>query len=101
MGPALLGMQIAPLNADARSQYNIPESVKGGVVVQSVKGTSDAGDKGLQKGDVIVQAGDHEIASAGDLAAAVADWKKAGHALIPLGVRRAGQLSFVAVKVDG
>ena len=42
-----------------------------------------------------------EIASAGDLAAAVADWKKAGHALIPLGVRRAGQLSFVAVKVDG
>src|SRR5580658_9660702 len=25
MGPALLGMQIAPLNADARSQYNIPE----------------------------------------------------------------------------
>jgi serine protease Do len=101
MGPALLGMQIAPLNADTRGQFNIPESVKGGVVVQSVKGTSDAGDKGLQKGDVIVQAGDHEIASAGDLAAAVSDWKKAGRTLIPLGVRRAGQLSFIAIKVDG
>ena len=102
VGPALLGMQIAPLNPDTRGQFNIPETVKGGVVVQSVKGTSDAGDKGLQKGDVIVQAGDHEIASAGDLAAAVADWKKAGHTSIPLAVRRGGQmLGFVPIKIDG
>ena len=101
-GPALLGMQVAPLNADTRGQYNIPETVKGGVVVQSVKGTSDAGDKGLQKGDVIVQAGDHEIASTGDLAAAVADWKKAGHTSIPIAVRRGGQmLGFVPIKIDG
>jgi serine protease Do len=102
IGPALLGMQVAPLNADTRGQYNIPDSVKGGVVVQSVKGTSDAGDKGVQKGDVIVQAGDHEIASAGDLAAAVAEWKHAGRTSIPIAVRRGGQmLGFVPIKIDG
>ena len=49
----------------------MPETVKAGVVVESVKGTSNAADQGLQKGDVIVQAGDKEIASAGDLAAEV------------------------------
>ncbi len=95
-------MQFAPLNADTRSQFNIPESVKGGAVVAGVKGTSDAADKGLQKGDVIVQAGDREIATAGDLAAAVADWKKAGRSSIPIAVRRGGQmLGFVPIKIDG
>ena len=102
VGPAVLGMQFEPLNAETRSQFNIPESVKGGAVVAGVKGTSDAADKGVQKGDVIVQAGDREIASAGDLAAAVADWKKAGRSSIPIAVRRGGQmLGFVPIKIDG
>jgi serine protease Do len=101
-GPAVLGMQFAPLDAATRSQFSIPDTVKGGAVVAGVKGTSDAADKGLQKGDVIVQAGDREIASAGDLAAAVADWKKAGRASIPVAVRRGGQmLGFVPIKIDG
>jgi serine protease Do len=101
-GAPVLGMQIAPLNPLTRGQFNVPDSVKGGVVVQSVKGTSDAGDKGLQRGDVIVQAGDRQVASAGDLSAAVADWKKAGRSSIPLGVRRAGgTTAFVAIKIEG
>src|SRR5581483_6860251 len=86
-GPAVLGMQVTPLTPASRGQYNIPDSVRAGVVVQSVKGSSDAGDKGLQRGDVIVQAGDKEVASAADLSAAVAEWKKAGRTSIPLGVR--------------
>jgi serine protease Do len=101
-GPAILGMQLAPLNADTRGQYNIPETVKSGVVVQSVKGTSDAGDKGLQRGDVIVQAGDKEVATASDVAAEVDVWKKAGHSSIPLAVRRGGQTTaFVPIKIAG
>jgi serine protease Do len=101
-GPAVLGMQFAPLNAETRSQFNIPETVKGGAVVSGIKGTSDAADKGVQKGDVIVQAGDRNIATAGDLAAAVADWKKAGRSSIPLAVRRGGQmLGFVPIKIAG
>ncbi len=102
LGASVLGMQVAPLNASTRGQYNIPDTVKGGVVVASVKGTSDAGDKGLQKGDVIVSAGNRELASVGDLAAAVAEWKKEGRSAIPLSVRRNGQmLGFVPIKIDG
>ena len=101
-GPAVLGMQFAPLDATTRGQFNIPDTVKGGAVVASIKGTSDAADKGLQKGDVIVQAGGHQIASAGDLAAAVTEWKKAGRSSIPIAVRRGGQmLGFVPLKIDG
>jgi serine protease Do len=102
IGAPVLGMQLAPLNADTRGKYNIPDTVKGGVVVQSVKGTSDAGDKGLQRGDVLVQAGNHDLGSVGDLAAAVAEWKKAGRTSIPLSVRRNGlMLGFVPIKIDG
>lgn len=95
-------MQVAPLNPMTRGQFDVPDAVKSGVVVESVKGTSNAADQGLQKGDVIVQAGDREVASAGDLASAVAAWKKAGRTSIPLGVRRAGQTTaFVPIKIEG
>ena len=101
-GPAVLCMQLAPLTPATRGEFNVPESIKAGVVVQSVKGTSDAGDKGLQRGDVIVQAGDKEVASAADVTAAVAEWKKAGRTSIPLGVRRGGQTTaFVPIKIEG
>jgi len=101
-GQAVLGMQLAPLNADTRGQYNIPESVKSGVVIQSVKGSSDAGDKGLQRGDVIVQAGDKEVASATDVMSAIDAWRRAGRTEIPLAVRRGGQTTaFVPIKIAG
>jgi serine protease Do len=100
--PAVLGMELAPLTPANRTAYNVPEAIKAGVVVQSVKGTSDAGDKGLQRGDVIVQAGDREVANAGDVAAAVDAWKKAGRASIPLGIKRGAQTTaFVPIKIAG
>ena len=102
-GPAILGMQLAPLNAATRGEFNIPDTVKGGVVVRSAKSACDtSGDNCLQRGDVIVQAGDREVASAGDVRAAVSEWKKAGRTSIPLGVRRGGQTTaFVPIKIEG
>ncbi len=102
-GPAILGMHVTPLTPDVRDQYNVPESVHGGVVVQSARNTCDAdGETCLQRGDVIVQAGDHQISSVADLAAAVNEWKRDGRAAIPLGVRRGGQgTAFVPIKITG
>jgi serine protease Do len=100
-GPAVLGMEVAPLSAEVRNRFEIPSSVKGGVVIQNLKGASDAGDK-LQRGDVIVQAGDKEIASVSDLTAAVTEWKKAGRSSIPLLVERNGQpMGFIPIKIEG
>jgi serine protease Do len=100
-GPAhVLGMSLTPLDPASRQQYKIGESVHG-VLVQSVKSASDAGDKGLRKGDVIVRAGDREVASAGDVTAAIGEWKKAGRTSIPLEVTRGGVSLFVPVKIEG
>ncbi len=96
----VLGMSLAPLDPVARRQYSIDDAVRG-VLVDGVKGSSDAGEKGLRRGDVIVRAGDHEVATASDVASAVAEWRKAGRTSIPLGIRRAGRTLFLPVKIDG
>jgi len=96
----VLGMSLTPLDPTARRQYSIGEAVRG-VLVDGVKGASDAGEKGLRRGDVIVRAGDREVASASDVSAAVAEWRKAGRASIPLAVNRAGRTLFVPIKIEG
>jgi serine protease Do len=96
----ILGMALASIDPAAREQYNIGSGVHG-VIVQSVKSASDASDKGLRRGDVIVRAGDREVASAGDVSAAVGEWKKAGRTSIPLEVTRGGVSLFVPIKIEG
>ena len=97
---SILGMSLTPIDPAARQQYSIGAAVRG-LLVQDVKGSSDAGDKGLRKGDVIVRAGDREVASTGDISAAVGEWKKAGRTSIPLAVNRGGVTLFVPIKIEG
>ncbi|MDQ2859234.1 MAG: Do family serine endopeptidase, partial [Pseudomonadota bacterium] len=97
---AILGMSLAPIDPAARQQYSIAAAVHG-VLIEGVKGSSDAGEKGLHRGDVIVRAGYREVASAGDVSAAVAEWKKEGRTVIPLAVNRGGRTLFLPIKIDG
>jgi serine protease Do len=96
----VLGMSLAPIDPASRQAFNIAPTTHG-VIIQSVKGSSDAGDKGLRRGDVIVRAGDREVASASDVTAAVGDWKKQGRSSIPLEVSRNGVSLFVPIKIEG
>jgi serine protease Do len=98
--PPILGMSLAPIDPQARQQYSIAEAVRG-VLVEGVKGSSDAGEKGLRRGDVIVRAGDRQVASASDVMAAVGEWKRAGRSSIPLAVNRGGRTLFVPIKIEG
>ena len=84
----------------SRAQYSIASGVHG-LLVRDVKSSSDAGDKGLKRGDVIVRAGDRDVASTSDISAALGDWKKAGRTSIPLAVNRGGVTLFVPIKIEG
>jgi serine protease Do len=81
-----------------RRRLNAPPELRG-VVVESIDQTSDAGQKGLRRGDVIVQAGGRPVASAAEVAAAVDQAKKAGRAGVALGVFRQGRTTFLALKI--
>jgi serine protease Do len=97
----VLGMVLGPIDASARHGLSLPPDLRG-IVVMSVDQSSDAGQKGLRRGDVIVQSPPgRPVLSAADLAAAVAAAKKAGRSSVVVGVYRGGHTSFLPLKISG
>jgi len=96
--PRTLGMMLGALDGDTRSHLGLPDTVHGAVVL-GVRSSSDAGEKGLKAGDVIVMAGDRNVTAPGDVTAAVDAAKKDGRTSIRLGVRRDGHTSFLPIKL--
>jgi len=96
--PAVLGMRLAPLDEALRRQLGLNATVHGAVVT-SVDESSDAGDKGLRRGDVVVRAGDRQVSTAADVAAVVEQARKAGRQSVLLGVYRGGRTAFLALKI--
>ena len=98
--PAALGMTLGALDEGTRNRLGLPATTRG-VVVLGVKGSSDAGAKGLKAGDIIVKAGDAFVNDPTDVSGAVARAKKAGLTSILIGVRRNGHTLFVPLKIEG
>ena len=97
--PTALGMSFGPVDESAHRRYNIPPDVRG-VVVESVQASSDAGEKGVHRGDVIVRAGDRAATSPADIPAAVDLAKKDGRTSVLLQIHRGGRNVFVAIKIQ-
>ncbi|HWF76536.1 MAG TPA: Do family serine endopeptidase [Caulobacteraceae bacterium] len=87
-GHAMLGMQLSP-------------DPHGGLVVQGLSPNTDAAQKGMQAGDVILRAGAEAVASPADLARAVSAARAAGRKSVPLLVARGAQRFYVPVGVNG
>ena len=95
-----LGLDLASLSKDLRSRYKIKDSVKG-VIITSVDTASDAADKRLSAGEVIVEVAQEAVSSAADVKKRVDQLKKDGKKSILLLVSNAdGELRFVALSVQ-
>src|SRR6266699_3795064 len=95
-----LGLDLATLSKDLRTRYKIKDSVKG-VVITSVDGTSDAAEKRLSAGDVIVEVAQEAVSSAADIKKRVEQLKKDGKKSVLLLVANGdGELRFVALSVQ-
>jgi serine protease Do len=92
-------MSFGPLDESAQRRYAIPSNLHG-VVVESVQASSDAGQKGLKRGDVIVRAGDRDAVTPADVLAAVDQAKKAGRTSVLLQIHRSGRNLFVPIKIQ-
>jgi serine protease Do len=76
-----------------------PDPQGRGVAIAGIDASSDAAQKGLKRGDVILQAGGHATHAAADVRAAVAEAKKAGRHQVLLFVARGDQHIFVPVEI--
>src|ERR1700738_3213840 len=95
-----LGLDLATLSKDLRTRYKIKDSVKG-VIITNVDGTSDAADKRLSAGEVIVEGAQEAGSNAADVKKRVDQLKKDGKKSVLLLVSNAdGELRFVALSVQ-
>ena len=93
-----LGMSVAALNDQLRQQYGIAKTVNG-VVVQSVEPKGAAAEKGLQAGDVIIEANQQPVTSAEELTAAVTAASSKGRTSLLVFIARKDDRRFVALKL--
>ncbi|HXL12845.1 MAG TPA: Do family serine endopeptidase [Bradyrhizobium sp.] len=95
-----LGLDLATLSKDLRSRYKIKDSVKG-VIITNVDGTSDAAEKRLSPGEVIVEVAQEAVSSAADVKKRVDQLKRDGKKSVLLLVANSdGELRFVALSVQ-
>ena len=95
-----LGLDLAALSKDLRARYKIKDTVKG-VVVTNVEASSDAAEKRLSPGDVIVEVAQEAVSSGADIQNRVDQLKKDGKKSVLLLVSNGdGELRFVALSVQ-
>jgi serine protease Do len=96
-----LGLDLAGLSKDLRSRYKVKDSVKGGVVIINVEDNTDAADKRLSPGEVIVEVAQEAVSNAADVKKRVDQFKKDGKKSILLRVANSdGELRFVALSLQ-
>ena len=92
-----LGLDLATLSKELRARYKIKDSVKG-VIVTDVEADSDAAEKRLSAGDVIVEVAQESVSSAADIRNRVDKLKKDGKKSVLLMISNgAGEVRFVAL----
>ncbi|EPX80045.1 HtrA protease/chaperone protein [Litoreibacter arenae DSM 19593] len=95
----VLGMTVAVLNDELREQLALDEGVEG-LVVKEVAEDSDAFEKGLRAGDLIVEAGQQKITSVDDLEARIEEAREGGRKSFLMLIRREGDPRFVALSLE-
>ena len=94
-----LGLSLSSLNDVLRQQYDVAEDVDGVLVVAVVPG-SQAADKRVLPGDVIVKVAQQAVTEPGEVEDRVARAKSEGLKSVLLQISRGGETSFVALRVE-
>jgi serine protease Do len=95
-----LGLDLATLSKDLRSRYKVKDSVKG-VIITSVDSASDAADKRLSPGEVIVEVAQEAVSNAADVKKRFDQLKKDGKKFVLLSVSNPdGDVRFVALSLQ-
>ncbi len=94
-----LGLSVLPLNPTIARQLGASESTQG-LVVSVVDPSSDAGAKGLQRGDIVLSANYKSVTSVADMETAVREAKTANRNAVLLRIQRRGQpATYLPVRI--
>ncbi len=96
-----LGLELARLSDDLRAKYQIKDTVKSGLVITSVDPRSDAAEKRLQAGEVLLEINQEAVTDPSDAVKKIKTLKDAGKktALLIIATGH-GDTRFVALPVE-
>jgi len=94
-----LGLTLSGVTEDLKEKFSLTADVKGVVVVDVAKDSAAAA-KGVRPGDLIMEAGQEEVKSPGEVSRKIEEAKKSGRKSILLLVERQGDLRFIALRLD-
>ncbi len=94
-----LGMSLQPLNPQIARALNLPATARG-VVITAVEPGSDAAEKGLQRGDLVMSVNRQAVTAPAQVVAAVDAARRAGRTSVLLLVKRGtAPEAFVGVNI--
>ena len=94
-----LGLQVSPLTPRFAQQLGVSADT-GGLVILGVDTNADAGQKGLQRGDIVVSANYKLVNTIGELEGIVSQAKKDGRESVLLRIQRRGRpLTYVPIRL--
>jgi len=95
-----LGLNLSTMNDELRKRYSLKDDLKG-VVVTRVDPNSNAADKRIQAGEVIVEVGQEPVTSPADVTKRIDSLKSEGRKSALLLIANAqGEVRFVAVSIE-
>jgi len=93
-----IGLKIAPITADTRDRFQIPNDQKGVVITDVATGTP-AAEKGLKPGDVIVEVQQEEVKTPTDVTDRVERFRKMGRKSVLMLVQTSDGLHWVPLSL--
>lgn len=98
-GENMLGINIAPLNAQLRAKFHIDDK-QNGIVVLDVENNSEAAKRGLQRGDIITDVNNEPVKSVADMKSDFDKARKAGRKFALLKISRKNDETFFTLPLE-
>ena len=94
-----LGITVVELSPQIKDKYPIPEDIKNGLLVLEVDPKSDAAEKGIARGSIIVSVQQKKVITVDDLISQVSEAKLKERSVVLLGIQFSGELRMVAIRI--
>jgi serine protease Do len=94
-----MGLGLVSVTPESRRTYSLDDSVQG-VLITKVDPDSDAADKGIEPGDVVVSIGNRAVRTPQDIQKGIADAHGQGRKSVLLLVANANGSRYVAIDID-
>ena len=94
-----LGLALSPVTPELSEKYKIDENTKG-VIITDVRKESDAADKRLKAGDIIVEVNQEPVATPDDVVKHVARAREKGRKMVLLLIDKEGDMRFIPLRIE-